>query len=347
MKKWAFLPLFAIVLCGCASGSQNSTPQQLQVFAMDTQMDLTVYGDNAASQAALLDASAELHRLDTLLSRHNETSALSALNQGAGTAVTVDSEVYALLKTAAGYTTATDGAFDISIAPIMDAWDFLGEDPRVPSQEELEQLSSHVGSDRIVFDDAAHTVTLEEGMAVDLGAIAKGYASDRLAAILAADGVDSAMVNLGGNVYVHGSKPDGSPWRVGISDPLDHVHNKLGVLSLTDSFVITSGGYQRNFTKDGVTYYHIIDPKTGDVARSGLLSATVVCDSGTMGDALSTSLFVMGLDRATAFWKGSSLPFEMILVDTDDHVYLTEGLKDCFDSSISEHTYEYIYLTKT
>ena len=153
------------------------------------------------------------------------------------------------------------------------------------------------------------------------------------------------MVSLGGNVYVRGTKRDGSLWRVAIEDPNDTAAY-LGVLSLQDRFIITSGGYQRYFERDGVTYYHIIDPKTGDVARSGLLSATVVSDNGTMGDALSTALFVMGREKAVQFWRTSGLDFDMVLCDDSGHVYYTEGLKESFDTSLAEHAYEYICIPK-
>ena len=302
MKKWlSILPLSLILLlCACQSNDASA-----QIFAMDTVMDLQ--GSGAAQ--ALKDAEAELYRLDTLLSRQDSASAVSALNESAGSPVAVDEELYNLLQTAAEYSALTDGAFAVTVAPIMDAWDFTGEHPRVPSRAELDNLLPLVGDERIAFG-ASNTITLEQGTAVDLGGIAKGYASDRLADLFAADGISSAMVSLGGNVYVRGSKSDGSLWRVAVEDPNDTAAY-LGVLSLQEKFIITSGGYQRYFERDGVTYYHIIDPKTGDVARSGLLSATVVSNSGTMGDALSTALFVMG-----------------------------------FDTSLAEHAYEYICIPK-
>ena len=344
MKKWMMIPLTVLLrVCGCAKAPEQQAAHT-QLFAMDTVMDLTVYGDSSGSEAATLKAAEdEIRRLDALLSRHDEGSAISAVNKSNGAPVAADSEVLALLKTAVGYSVITGGAFSITVAPIMDAWNFTGDNPHVPSRAELDALLPHVGDERIVFGDG--TVTLEEGMAVDLGGIAKGYASDRLAAVFEECGVSSAMVSLGGNVYVHGTKPDGSRWRVAVEDPHDP-GNYLGVLSLADQFAITSGGYQRFFEQDGVTYYHIIDPHTGDVARNGLLSVTVVCDNGTMGDALSTALFVMGYDDAVAFWKTSGLDFDMVLSDDAGHVYLTEGLKDLFDSSLAEHAYEYIYLSK-
>lgn len=346
MKKWLMIPFFTVLLlCGCTGTQKTEDPAlHTQIFAMDTVMDLTVYGNSESDRTAALDAAeAEINRLDALLSRHDGNSAISAVNESSGAPVAVNDEVLALLKTAVGYSVITDGTFSITVAPIMDAWDFTGDHPRVPSRAELDALLPHVGDGRIVFGDG--TVTLEDGMSVDLGGIAKGYASDCLAAVFEERGVDSAMVSLGGNVYVRGTKPDGSRWRVAVEDPHDP-GNYLGVLSLADQFAITSGGYQRYFEQDGVTYYHIIDPKTGDVARSGLSAVTVVCESGTMGDALSTALFVMGYDGAVDFWKTSGLDFDMILSDEEGRVYLTEGLKDLFDSSLAEHEYEYIYLSK-
>ena len=344
MKKWFYLPLLAaLLLCGCSQAS-SVHEQSARIFAMDTVMDITVYADSSnAAKGALQDAETEINRLDALLSRQNENSAIAAVNSSNGQAVAADDEVLSLLKTAVSYSDQTDDAFDITVAPIMDAWDFTGDNPRVPSRQELDELLTHVGDDRIQFGDG--TVTLERGMAVDLGGIAKGYTSDRLAAVFAEDGIDSAMVSLGGNVYVRGAKPDGSAWRVAVEDPNDS-GAYLGVLSLTDCFAITSGGYQRYFEQNGVTYYHIIDPKTGDVARSGLKSVTIICNNGTMGDALSTALFVMGFDDAVAFWQSYETDFDMVLVDDDNHVYLTEGLKDRFDPSVAEHEYEYTYLSK-
>lgn len=343
MKKWFYLPLLAVLLCGCSQAS-SVHEQSARIFAMDTVMDITVYADSsAAAKEALQDAETEINRLDALLSRQNENSAIAAVNNSNGQAVAADEEVLSLLKTAVSYSDQTDDAFDITVAPIMDAWDFTGDHPRVPSRQELDELLTHVGDDRIQFGDG--TVTLESGMAVDLGGIAKGYTSDRLASVFAEDGIDSAMISLGGNVYVRGAKPDGSAWRVAVEDPNDS-GAYLGVLSLTDCFAITSGGYQRYFEQDGVTYYHIIDPKTGDVARSGLKSVTIICGNGTMGDALSTALFVMGFDDAVAFWQSYETDFDMVLVDDDNHVYLTEGLKGRFDPSVAEHEYEYTYLSK-
>ncbi len=346
MKKWFLFSLvMAAFLSGCSdTPAQSESGSSTTYIAMNTEMKLTVFGENSdAEQQALANAVAEINRLDALLSRHNEDSTISAINRSNGAPVNADEEVMDLLKAGVQYSKDTGGALDITVAPIMDAWNFTGEHPRVPSQEELDQLLAHVGNDRIVFGNG--TVTLEQGMAIDLGGIAKGYASDRLSHVLEESDIKSAMVSLGGNVYVHGRKPDGSLWRIAVEDP-NNSGSYFGILHVADQFAITSGGYQRYFEKNGTTYYHIIDPKTGDVARNGLVSVTIVCNNGTMGDALSTALFVMGYDAAVDFWKHYEIDFDMILVDDTGHIYLTEGLKDCFEPYPTEQNYEYTFLTK-
>ena len=346
MKKWFFFPLLtALLLSGCAPTAPQEQGSSTTYIAMNTEIKLTVFGENSEEeQQALANAVAEINRLDKLLSRHNEDSAISAINHSSGAPVEADEEVITLLKKGVQYSKDTNGALDITVAPIMDAWNFTGAHPRVPSREELDKLLLHVGDERIAFGNG--TVTLEDGMAIDLGGIAKGYASDCLSQVLNTSGIDSAMVSLGGNVYVHGTKPDGSLWRIAVEDP-NNSGSYFGILNVADKFAITSGGYQRYFEENGTTYYHIIDPKTGDVARNGLVSVTVVCDNGTMGDALSTALFVMGYDAAVEFWKNYETEFDMILMDDTGHVYLTEGLKDCFEPSSTEQNYEYTFLSKT
>lgn len=343
MRKWLCFPLLILLLlCGC---QKEEAGLSTQFFAMDTLIDLTVFGETSPQESEVSDAIvAEVNRLDSLLSRHNANSAVSALNLQAGSAASVDPEVYDLLQKAVSFSLDTDNCFDISVAPIMDAWDFTGENPRVPSVEELHSLLTHVGNERIVFGEN-HTVTLEDGMSIDLGGIAKGYASDRIRTLFEENNISSGKISLGGNVYVHGAKPDGSPWRIAVEDP-NHPGSYLGVLHICDKFAITSGGYQRYFEQNGIRYYHIIDPHTGDVARNGLVSATVVCDNGTLGDAFSTALFVMGYEKAVEFWRTYETDFEMILVDENNCVYVTEGLKDHFDTSLAEYEYEYIFLTK-
>ena len=176
-------------------------------------------------------------------------------------------------------------------------------------------------------------------MAVDLGGIAKGYASDKLAELLKKKGVKSAWLSLGGNVCAIGTKPDGSPWRSAVQNPADE-NDYVGVVEISDACAVTSGGYQRYFEENGKKYHHIIDPATGKPAESGLTSVTIICKDGTKADALSTALYVMGLDDALAYWKTQD-DFEVILVTEEGEVVATEGLKDSFtfDGKGNDYTY--------
>ena len=170
-------------------------------------------------------------------------------------------------------------------------------------------------------------VTLPEGMEIDLGSVAKGYAGQLAAQMLRNSGVESALLNLGGNVQTVGAKPDGSPWQIGIKDPKGE--DAMMVLSIADQAVVTSGGYERYFEQDGQTYWHIMDPFTGHPADSGLISVTIVGDEGVVCDGLSTALFVMGLEKAADLWAQSG-DFEAVFVTASGEVYITEGLRDHF-----------------
>ena len=233
------------------------------------------------------------------------------------------------------------GAFDPTVAPVMDAWDFTGDAPRVPSDEELSALLAHVGLEKLSVD--GNTIALSDGAQLDLGGIAKGYAGDAVRTVLAEFGVTSAVIDLGGDVGLLGAKPDGSDWRVAVKDPADP-SKFLGVLTAADTFVVTSGIYERGFEENGVRYHHIIDPKTGKPAESGLVSVTVMCGDGAWADALSTACFVLGeagsLALRDTLAAEKNLRIELILVTDDGHVRYTAGLAERFEPS-EEGTYVY------
>ena len=323
MKRLLCLLLaLCMVLPLTACGGEQ--PESVQLFAMDTVMDLTAYGENAA--AALTDASREINRLERLLSRTIDTSEISQIN--AGGAVTVSEETASLLAQAQTYTAATDGAFDITIAPLVSLWGITTDSPHIPTQQEIDVLLPLVGPEHLHL--SGDTVTLDDGCAIDLGGIAKGYASDRVAAIFARHGITSGTISLGGNVYVCGAKPNGQPWVVAIQDPRSDGY--AVTVALTDSFAVTSGGYQRYFEQDGVRYHHILDPKTGHPAASGLQSVSVVSQDDTLADALSTALFVMGLDAGAALYRAGDLAFEAVFMTDDGSVWITPGLAGQYQS---------------
>lgn len=315
---------------GSESEADESESQEASkdVFAMDTYMTVTAYGSHG--EEAVEKAVAEIERLDGLLSTGEESSEIAQVNANGGGTLGEDASY--LVERALEFGKSTDGAFDIAIYPIMAEWGFTTGDFKVPSKETLEGLLEKTKLSDVVFDKETSTVSFKtDGMAIDLGGIAKGYTSTRIMDIYRECGVKSGLVNLGGNVQTLGTKTDGSKWRVAIQG-VDDDDSYLGVLSISDKAVITSGGYERYFEQDGVTYHHIIDPTTGYPAESGLLSVSIVSADGTMCDALSTSLFIMGKDKAIEYWRAHSDEFDMILYDEENKVYVSEGIAEDFTS---------------
>lgn len=322
MKKIFCLLLTAWLALALTACGKTEEPERQELFAMDTYMSLAAFGDDA--REALADAAREINRLERELSRTIETSDIYRLNAEGSAAVS--EETAALLKSAMEYSEKTEGLFDVTIAPLVSLWGITSEEPYVPSQSEIDALLPAVGGEHIRMDGSS--VTIDEGCGVDLGGIAKGYASDRVAQVLSQHEVTGAAVSLGGNVYICGSKPDGGLWSVAVQDP--HNTNDYALtLELTDTFAVTSGGYQRFFTaEDGTVYQHILDPRTGRPAQTDLLSVTVIADSGTMADAYSTALYVMGEKAACDFWRANADAFDLVLITADGRVLYTPDLAD-------------------
>lgn len=308
--------------------TDSSEPVTREVYAMDTVMTITAYGENA--QQGVDDAVAEINRLDNLLSIGKEDSEISKLNKSGSAQVSDDTAV--MVSQALDLFDSTDGAFDITVLPLMELWGFTTQDYHVPTDAELTETLQRVGADKVTWDEDTKTLTLAEGQEIDLGGIAKGYTSSRIMDIFEEDGVTCGMVSLGGNVHLKGTKEDGSNWRVGIQDP-DNTEDVLAVVEVSDCAVITSGGYERYFEQDGVTYHHILNPATGKPSDSGLTSVTIVSKDGTLADGLSTSLFVMGKDKAIEYWRQHSDEFDTVLVDEDRNIYVTEGIADSFTAN--------------
>lgn len=298
------------------------------VFAMDTYMTVKAYGSNG--DAAVDAAVDEINRLDALLSTGKKDSEIGQINANNGGQLLEDGAV--LMERSLELYKSTNGAFDVAIYPVMKAWGFTDGNYQVPDADTLKATLELVDPSLIDYDKETSTVSFKkDGVQIDLGGIAKGYTSSRIMDIYKEKGVTSGLVNLGGNAQVFGTKPDGSLWRVAVQSP-DSEDEYLGVLETKDKAIITSGGYERYFEKDGVTYHHIIDPSTGYPADNGLISVTIVSADGTLADGLSTSLFVMGKDKATDYWKAHSDEFDMILLTDDEKLYVSEGIKDSFTS---------------
>lgn len=315
------------------SGCSLESKYDCEFFAMDTVMTINAYGSN--SESAVKAAQNEINRLDKLLSVQNENSEIFKLNQSKQMAVSEDT-LTLIIRSKELYT-LTDGAFDISCEPLAREWGFYsGLKNKVPSQKAIENALEAVGAEHINIENS--TVTLDENTSLDLGGIAKGYASQKAAEILKEYGVTSALMSLGGNVRAVGTKPDGEGWSVAITDPDDNAKS-IGTLKISDKAVVTSGGYQRYFEENGQIYHHIIDTKTGYPADSGLKSVTVVSGDDTLADALSTSLFVMGLEQSGEFYRENNSLFGAVFITDKSEIYVTDNLKDSF---MSEQGFEVI-----
>ena len=328
----------ASLLAGClpeqmnrmSSGDASCAAEEAseEFFAMDTKMTVKVYGEGAPEAAR--EAKERLLALDALWSATREGSDIARLNGGAGEAIALSPKTMRLLRMSEEVREETKGALDVTLAPLLQLWGFTGGVHHVPTAEEIEAARALTGAGKLKLDEAAGTARLEKGSSVELGAVAKGYAGELVAAELKSRGVHSALLDLGGNIEAVGMREDGTPWRVGLRNPFGGA--LLGTVEVADAAVVTSAIDQRFFTDEaGNRYWHILDPATGAPAASGLASATVIAKSGGRADALSTALFVMGAERAAAFWRERQ-DFEMVLVGMDGHVWITEGLLDRFSA---------------
>ena len=335
-KTFAAILVFTAVslLCsGCSPVKEpagahagNAGEASRELFAMDTFMSIVTYGD-AAEEAA--DAAAgEIARLDSLFSVGIADSDIAVLNCEKKAAVS--GETMELIERSAAISRSTDGTFEPTVYPLMEAWGFPSGNYRIPSDDELEKLLENVDVSRIRTDPASGTVSFTSAQtAIDLGGIAKGYTSARLMDLFREYGLVSAKVSLGGNIQVLGKKPDGTRWKIGIEDASGN-GTLAGVIETEDSAVVTSGDYERYFEENGVRYHHILDPETGYPARSGLAGVTIISSDGTLADALSTALFVMGSEKAEEYWREHADEFDMILQKTDGTLSVSEGIEDRF-----------------
>lgn len=340
-KQWCCYFMAAVLTAGMFTGcskkeekakeTEASQKAAADVFAMDTYMTVTAYGSK--SQQAVKKAEKEIKRLDSMWSTGKKNSEINRLNRKKE--LKVSDETISLLKTASSVWEETDGAFDITIYPLMKLWGFPTKQYQVPKDSAIREiLSSGVGMGYVKIGKDGNTVKLGSKTEIDLGGIAKGYTSQKISKIFKECGVKSGVVSLGGNVQTIGKKTDGQYWKVGIQSPNESM-DMVGTYQAADEAVITSGGYERYFEKNGKVYHHILDPETGRPSQKDLISVTVISKDGTLADALSTTLFIMGKEKALKFWKKNSDKINMILVDKDSKIYITQGIEGRFTSEYS------------
>lgn len=319
-----FLLALALTLSGCRAQSKEAEKHTIGMFAMGTYMNLTAYGTSA--EEALTLSENRIKELENLWSTTDEDSDIYKVNKSDGGQTKINEETAEILRFALDMAEKTDGSLDPTISPVVDAWGFISGNYRIPDGKELADLLQYVDYKKVTLKE--NSVTLPVGMQLDLGAVGKGYTGDILSELLKEQGVASAMLDIGGNIQMIGRRPDGGRWRLGIQNPSGE--GSLGILESEDGAVVTSGNYERYFIgEDGEQYGHIIYPAVGYPAESGLLSVSIIAKEGRLCDALSTSIYVMGLDKAEKYWKENG-GFEMLLVTDKNEIYLTEGIKDDF-----------------
>ena len=337
-----------LVLCLCLSmllplaGCGETKMLQRQIFAMDTVMTLTAYGKNA--ERGLTAAQSVIQSMNDALDPDLETSTTYAINHANGANVSISGQVANMLSTAYTVYRQSGGALDLSIYPVIQRWGFDSARYYVPTDEELwADLARRAYGEMSLTSfpsSGSYAVSFPAGTEITFGAVAKGCAADNAVKAMYNVGVTSGIVSLGGNVQTLGLKPDGSNWSVAVQDP-NNTASYVGILSVGQTAVVTSGTYQRYFIQNGKTYHHLINPDTGRPINNTLKSVTIVCEDGTLADCLSTAMFVLGQSKALNYWRQYG-GFDMVLINNDDEIICTKGLIERFTLSNTSYRLRYV-----
>jgi len=319
--------LLTLLFCGCGEKAGQSDIITADNFQLDTLITITLYG--YGDEAVFNDAFDEIERLEGLLSRARPGSDPDKLAKDAGGSfVSVSAETIFLLEESRKYSLLSGGLFDVTIGPLASLWNIRGGSGHYPSKGELDAAMALVNF-RDIITDGSEAMLKAGGMEIDFGAIAKGYIADEVKALLIRKGVKSGVINLGGDVVLIGGKPGGENFRIGVQDPLGAAGEYIGVVEIAEKSLATSGNYERFFMHEGKRYHHIIDPKTGFPADNGLIQVTVITNDAVTGDALSTSAFLLGLEKGMELINNTE-GASAIFVTSDKKVRLSEGFSDLF-----------------
>ncbi len=325
------------------SGCRLRQPQPITrtSFHLNTVVTITIYD---SQDTTLLDECMALcETYEAIFSRTREDSQLARLNaqasipENAGQPLPLSQELASLIEIGLHYSELSEGAFDVTIAPLSSLWDFTAENPRVPKKEALEAALPLVDYRQVSLSapspdnpSSAPCITFSQpGMGLDPGALAKGYIADRIKEYLLSKGVRSALIDLGGNILCVGEKPGGSPFLIGIQRPFADRNEIIGYLDIRDLSVVSSGIYERCFEADGHFYHHLLNPKTGYPYENRLVSVTIVCEKSVDGDGLSTTCFALGLEEGLALLN-SLANVHGIFITEDSEIYYTEGFEEAF-----------------
>lgn len=315
--------IFAVIYIYNAAGKdKNNTPLTDTRFALNTVVTITLYD---SQDTKILDEAFRLcDKYEAIFSRTMTSSELYQINHATKTTLQISDDLASLVKMGLNYSSLSKGAFDISIAPVSQLWDFTSETPTVPQESQINKQLIHVGYRN--FSIAGNTLKKKQvENQLDLGAIAKGYIADRIKDFLVSRGVNNAVISLGGNILCVGDK-NGDCFNIGIQAPFKEHNVTLATLKIKNKSIVTSGIYERCFTQDGMFYHHILNPKTGYPYKNGLSSVTIISDKSVDGDALSTTCFALGLSEGLTFINHHE-DYDAIFVDSEGKIYYSDNFQ--------------------
>lgn len=312
-----------------AAKAENKKPITKSSFKLNTIVTITIYDSNDTS---LLDGAIALcDTYEALFSRTLKNSEINQLNKIGTSKGSLSDSTLELIRIGLEYSKLSNGAFDISVAPLTTLWDFSSASPKVPSKEAIKEAVSHIDYNKISLSEN-QIILADDNMGIDLGAIAKGYIADRIKDYLIEQGVKSAMIDLGGNILLVGSKIDDSDFRIGIQNPFKDRNESLAAMELSDVSIVSSGIYERYFIEDDILYHHILNPKTGYPYETGLLAVTIVSKNSVDGDALSTTAFALGLEEGLKLIN--SIPDTYAVFITEDYnLHYSDGFLEAIPIS--------------
>lgn len=300
-----------------------------EFYVLGTVVQLKVYGSNG--KIAVDEAVNRMNDIDNKMSVFKEHSEISMINQKAGISnVEVSKDTYFVVKEAVKYSELSEGGFDPTIRPVVELWGIGTDKVRVPSDNEICSRLKLVNYKDIVLNEKDRTIKLRnKGQSIDLGGIAKGYAADEVKSILIKNNIKSALIDLGGNIYALGKKPDKTQWYIGVQNPFSKRGEFVGFISIKNKSVVTSGNYERYFISNEKRFHHMIDPKTGYPSDSKIVSSTIISDYSIDGDGLSTGVYIMGLDKSIKLIESIN-GIDAIFITENREVYITSGIKSKF-----------------
>lgn len=331
-RKSTFFIVLIITICFfiyILRGNFNKGDYEQTYYELNTISNITLYNVTKSESEEILDGCGKiLLNIDNTMSKTRDYSEVSEINKNAGKKyVQVSDDTFEVIKKALYFSKISDGVFDISIGPVVDLWAIGTDHAKVPTNSQLQAKLSLVNYKDISINEKNHSVKLnKKNMEIDLGGIAKGFAADQIVKYLKEKNVNSAIVNLGGNVFVLGEKSKNTPFKVGIQDPTNSDGTSIGNIDVSDKSVVTSGIYERFFKKDGVVYHHMIDPSTGYPFDNNLSSVTIISSSSIVCDGLSTTAFGLGLKDGLNLIESLD-DTDAIFITKDKKIYTTSNLK--------------------